>query len=229
MQETENLLEILDSILENIRSLEDAIVKEVETSKTETESVLKQLATYLNITAQSITELQKSSEKFSTSMGHVYNEIGKIDGIENKVLELPQTGFKIKEDITNTMDDVNKLTAQKFNQLANYIKKLGMTVAQQNTNMEKLKIEIATIRAEAETSKNEILTSQDKLLNIIYRMISSDSDISKAKIEQGTMAIGADAQKHKAKMQLWQKIIAVVAGSGGILYFIINMLSGLGK
>lgn len=209
--------EILNELVDNIRSLEDSLISEISNTRVETEMVLKQLAGYLNISAQNLTDVSNIVHQFDNTIKDFKTDIKKIDSIENQIFQFPQETYKIKEDINknvnNHMDKVNNVLGG----LISYLKKLATKTNDQNNKLDML------IRNVAENRK-AIKSNQNNLVNIINNLIENKDLKDQKSIQLEETKIKANTKLKSDKLKFWLKIILALIGSGGFIYFIIDLI-----
>ena len=75
------------------------MVNEVISSRVNLEMVLRQIATYLSVTTQNLSEVHTLVLKFNTTLSDLKSETSKINTIENELIKLPAEFYKSKEAI----------------------------------------------------------------------------------------------------------------------------------
>ena len=207
----EKIIENLNDLSENIKSLEDNLISEMSASRVDTELVLRQLAGYLNITAQNITEMAIDVKNFEVTINSFKPEVTKINDLENKIIEFPREVDKIKE-----------ATQKFYDNIAICIRKISTSYNFQSNKINDLASQISDLVKEVKDNKEEIKNSQDSLLTVINNLISNKQAVETNSVQLQETKVNSDTEKFKTKRDFWLKIILSVIGSGGMLYLIID-------
>lgn len=213
-------LELLQKISSDVRNLETHLISSINEAKVGTESVLKQLAVYLNISAKNLTEVHESSVRLNTTIDTLRNELEKIDRIESEILQLPREILETRQYIKDGVSVFDAKTQQTLTNIINYLKKLG---AAANSNMKafnEFNSKLKELEKTEISGRNEILRNQNQLFEYFGQVQKGETDIKLAEIN-------TESEIEQQKIKFWMKIAGYVAGSGGLLYVLIDLLTGL--
>jgi len=152
----------------------------------------------------------------------------KLDAIEkelNSIKPLINTSeIKVVNEITKgfqiNTDNLKKL-AQYIGSLAQQVKNKDI---ENDKRLERVETEIKNVSTSFKSTKDELIKNQEGLYSIINSLVVNKSDIQKAQISLQDSKIKTEATKEKNKLIFWAKIIGIVFGSGGILFFIIKFI-----
>lgn len=227
-QVQEELKKLIEGLIQNIRLLEQSIIKAVVESKTENELILRELTGYLNSTANEVKQLNLVMNQIAGSTNLFNNAAIKLDDIENKTIELPQHLNDFYSKIGNMIKQVHALNVKSANSLYNGIQVLDKKVIDQSTKMQTLEDSVEKFSGVLRSISVSITKNQEYTNSIIQKLVEGNLDITKSNInnsaEDKRSSKKEDAEIQKAKMDMRTKIILSIVGSGGVLYFILDTI-----
>ena len=210
----------LEKLSYDIDKLETHLLASINEAKVGTESVLKQLAAYLNISAKNLTDVHESSIKLNSTIESVSRELEKIDKIENMILQFSKQLDNNKLEIKDIIERKQEETDETIKQTISYIRKLGM-VAKENTKiLNDISLKLKELEKSEANTREELLRNQTQLFEFFGQIQKGETEIKLAEIN-------TTATTKQEKIKFWLKIAGYVAGSGGLLYVLIDLFRGL--
>ena len=224
-----------DKIIEQTKRLEENVVSSLADSSSDVEIILKELLVYLNATSSGLSQIQQQIEfirepikdldeiliRTKNSEGLIENlprESQRLIEEQNKMISdsIKQMSLPIKNFIAKLSDHVSNLTK--------LIKYQSQRIEKNKDSIEKIVDSIDYLNKNLETMKKDILSSQSGLYKVIDALIQNRTAIDKASInvQSDSAKSTLDLQKHK--MNFWLKIIGYVLGSGGLIYFVVDII-----
>lgn len=222
----------MSDINENIDSLETNLIGVVNDLRVSTEIILKELTGYLNVSAHDLTEIRSTTARLESLLDNVKDNLRKLDGIENKLIEIPGT-LRENNDLMQT--NLKKGFAQSRandTKLAQYIasqlKKSNDSFVEKYSKIEDIEYRLKSLETTFMSTKEELLKSQEGLYKIIDNLVSNRASIEKAQVSVQSTKITSEAEIKKQKILFWSKVVGILLGSGGILTLLItNIINAL--
>jgi len=215
----------LNDLLTAFRGLQQRLLQEVVNSHAETEMTLKQLVAYLNVSAQNLTEVHNIVTQFNATVdalkSQMEGQINKIDKIDDKVGDLPNETYKLKEIISTSFNNQNQNIGKYLSQTNEYLKRLYQMMSQQSQRTQNLESTLASVIKTIETDLDK---NHENLTGIINTLIENKSDIDNKVIDSKTQVSGQSTKRYEIKLQFWGKVIGIIFASGGFLYTIIDLI-----
>jgi len=215
----------LNELMTAFRSLQQRLLQEVVNSHAETEMTLKQLVAYLSISAQNLTEVHSIVIQFNATVDALKSQVEsqgkKIDDIEDKVSQLPNETYKLKEIITNSFNSQNQNIGKYLSATNEYLKRIYQMVGQQGTRTQNLETTLASVIKTIETDLNK---NHENLTGIINTLIENKTTIDSKTLDVKEKAAGQGTKKYEIRLAFWAKIIGIFFASGGFLYTIIDLI-----
>jgi len=227
-QMQEDIKTLIEGLIQNIRLLEQSIIKAVVESKTENELILRELTGYLNSTANEVRQLNLMVNQIANATSLFNNAAVKLDGIENKTIEFPQhlNDFYVK--LSNLMKQVHSVNVKTANSLYSGMQNLDKKVLDQSEKMKTLEESVDKFSSVLKSISINISKNQEYTNSIIQKLVDGNLDITRSNInntaEDKRASKKEDSEIIKAKMDMRTKIILSILGSGGVLYFILDTI-----
>ncbi len=215
----------LNDLMTAFRGLQQRLLQEVVNSHAETEMTLKQLVAYLSISAQNLTDVHNIVTQFNATVdalkSQVESQTNKTDNIDDKVTQLPNETYKLKEIITTNFSSQNQNISKYLSQTNEYLKRIYQMVGQQGTRTQNLETTLASV---IKTIENDLNKNHENLTGIINTLIENKTTIDTKVLDVKEKSAGQGTEKYKIKLAFWGKIIGIFFASGGFLYTIIDLI-----
>lgn len=227
-QMQEEIKKLIDGLIQNIKLLEQSIIKAVVESKVENELVLRELTGYLSSTANEVRQLNSIVNQIANSTSLFNSATIKLDGIENKTIEFPQhlNDFYLK--LSNIMKQVHQINTKNASSLYVEIQNLDKKIIDQSEKIRILEDSISKLSNIIKSISISISKNQEYTNSIVQKLVEGNLDITKSNInnniEEKLVSKKENIEIQKAKINMRTKIILSVIGSGGVLYFILDMI-----
>lgn len=227
-QMQEEIKKLIDGLIQNIKLLEQSIIKAVVESKAENELVLRELTGYLSSTANEVRQLNSIVNQIANSTSLFNSATIKLDGIENKTIEFPQhlNDFYLK--LSNIMKQVHQINTKNASSLYAEIQNLDKKIIDQSEKIRILEDSISKLSNIIKSISISISKNQEYTNSIVQKLVEGNLDITKSNInnniEEKLVSKKENIEIQKAKINMRTKIILSVIGSGGVLYFILDMI-----
>lgn len=227
-QMQEEIKKLIDGLIQNIKLLEQSIIKAVVESKVENELVLRELTGYLSSTANEVRQLNSIVNQIANSTSLFNSATIKLDGIENKTIEFPQhlNDFYLK--LSNIMKQVHQINTKNASSLYVEIQNLDKKIIDQSEKIRILEDSISKLSNIIKSISISISKNQEYTNSIVQKLVEGNLDITKSNInnniEEKLVSKKENIEIQKAKINMRTKIILSVIGSGGVLYFILDII-----
>ncbi len=218
----------LQDLAQDLEQLENNLITVINDLKASTEIILKELTGYLNVSAHDLSEIRITVVKIETILESIKEYMAKLDAIEKELNSIKPSINASELKIVNELNKGFQVNTDNLKKLAQYIGALAQQVKtkdiENDKRLERMETQIKGVASSFKTTKDELIKNQEGLYSIINSLVSNKSDIQKAQISLEDSKIKTDATKEKNKLMFWAKIIGILFGSGGILFFIIKFL-----
>jgi len=218
----------LNDFLESARSLENNIISTVSDANSDVEMVLRELLVYLNSTSKFLEEIQERIEYFNTQTAELSRIPSKIDEIPEKINGAVDKQTKQLYSVLKKINDANYKVLTQTHSYAkhvyNMIKEDRIKTEEREEKIDSIYNSIMAIEKQLQQTNKSVNENQDNLMKIIteFMNLSKTDKTTKAQTEQ--TKIQAEVEEKKQKVVFWTKVISVLAGSGGILYLVIDSI-----
>lgn len=217
-------------LIQSLDNLENNLISVINDLKASTEIILKELTGYLNVSAHDLSEIRTTVAKVETIQDYIRDYISKLDNIEKGLnaiqLSINSSENKIINEFSKSFQENN----ENLKKIVSYIKYLNENIKSQNVEnhkrLEKMETEVHNVALSFKDTKNELIKNQQGLYDIIDSLVKGKTTVEKAEISLQDSKIKSDTEKQKQKLWFWAKIIGIIFGSGGILFFIIKLIVG---
>jgi len=231
-QNLEEYIEAVNSINSNIKLLESSMVRVVVDSSKKSEDVLKDLTAFLHASA---TELRQLSSQMSQiiNISNIFNStVIKLDNIENKTSEIPkyieESSAKIVANIENQFKKNNDILIKLFGGMKRIIDNSNVRDVSLNQKIDKLQSDIVMMGVSVKTISKLTEKSQESMNDLVKKLIDSNVDIARSSADTMNQEKVEETKSKrdtiKAKSDLRTKVILSVISSGGLLFFILEMI-----
>lgn len=216
----------LNDFLESARSLENNIISTVSDANSDVEMVLRELLVYLNSTSKFLEEIQEKIDNFNTQTAELSRIPSKVDEIPAKIDGAVDKQTKQLYSVLRKINDANyKVLTQTHaytKHVYNMIKEDREKDASREEKINNIYSSILTIEKQLQRTNKSVNENQDNLMKIIteFMNLSKTDKTTKAQTEQAK--IQAEVEEKKQKVIFWTKVVSILAGSGGILYLVID-------
>ena len=78
-----------------------------------------------------------------------------------------------------------------------------------------------------EESKEAVKKTQDSLFDFMSKLLNSKSDLEESKISAQSKSESDQVELKKVRSKIWIKIISALIGSGGLIYFFVDIVGNL--
>lgn len=215
----------INELVNTFRGLQQRLLQEIISSHAETEMTLKQLVAYLNVSAQNLTEVHNIVSQFNATVETLKfiaeNNNKKIDTLEDKIDELPEEAYKLKELMSSNYAEQTQTIAKYLSQTNAYLKQLYATVNQQNTRTKNLEDSLATV---IKTIEKDLNKNHENLTGIINTLIENKTEVDTKALDVKEKSNGESTKKYEIKLMFWLKIIGIFFASGGFIYTVIDLI-----
>jgi methyl-accepting chemotaxis protein len=230
----------IEELLHQSKKLEENVISSLTDSNSDVEIILKELLVYLNATSHGLSQIQSAIDALKEPMY-------KIDIINSDVSKIKDSTLDYPREFQKVIDEQSKETAQQLKEiieplrgftikLSEYVKSMAAAVRDQakktdsnSKNIYVIENNVDQLSKDLQSAKNEILKSQEGLYKVIDSILKSSNEGLKANLGLQTTQIKSQTDLQKQKRDFWLKIIGYIMGSGGLIYFIINMIMGSGS
>jgi len=219
---------MIDKPNEGLDKLEDNLITVTNDLKVSTEIILKELTSYLNVSAHDLSDIQSSVIKIETILDSIKGNMAKLDNIEKELTLIKPSISQLESNINNGFNEKFISSDRNFKKvvgfLASSMKKIQEQNIDNNNKYIKLDSKFQILIDNFELTKNENIKSQEGLYAIINSLVTNRNDVEKAQISLEDSKIKTDASIKNAKIKFWAKIAGLVLGSGGIITLLITTL-----
>ena len=237
----------LDDVIENFdrmtQHMENTVVSMVTDNSKEIEEILKQLLIYLDSTSKNldgintavgdfIDDYEKSAGKGSLGGEDFYKIKETVEGFYEKIKQAQdKNALKILEYVKKVGESNQTYLRRVLSGNSAIIKSVGeshQTSIENSKSLQELKNVLTNIAGEVGETKQNVSRNQENLMTVITAMMDSETKKAVASEMVRTEEIKSNSEKTKMKFSLAAKIISVLLGSGGVLYFILDLILGSG-
>jgi hypothetical protein len=237
----------LDDVIENFdrmtQHMENTVVSMVTDNSKEIEEILKQLLIYLDSTSKNldgintavgdfIDDYEKSAGKGSLGGEDFYKIKETVEGFYEKIKQAQdRNALKILEYVKKVGESNQTYLRRVLSGNSAIIKSVGeshQTSIENSKSLQELKNVLTNIAGEVGETKQNVSRNQENLMTVITAMMDSETKKAVASEMVRTEEIKSNSEKTKMKFSLAAKIISVLLGSGGVLYFILDLILGSG-
>jgi hypothetical protein len=237
----------LDDVIENFdrmtQHMENTVVSMVTDNSKEIEEILKQLLIYLDSTSKNldgintavgdfIDDYEKSAGKGSLGGEDFYKIKETVEGFYEKIKQAQdRNALKILEYVKKVGESNQTYLRRVLSGNSAIIKSVGeshQTSIENSKSLQELKNVLTNIAGEIGETKQNVSRNQENLMTVITAMMDSETKKAVASEMVRTEEIKSNSEKTKMKFSLAAKIISVLLGSGGVLYFILDLILGSG-
>lgn len=223
--------------------MENTVVSMVTDNSKEIEEILKQLLIYLDSTSKNldgintavgdfIDDYEKSAGKGSLGGEDFYKIKETVEGFYEKIKQAQdKNALKILEYVKKVGESNQTYLRRVLSGNSAIIKSVGeshQTSIENSKSLQELKNVLTNIAGEVGETKQNVSRNQENLMTVITAMMDSETKKAVASEMVRTEEIKSNSEKTKMKFSLAAKIISVLLGSGGVLYFILDLILGSG-
>lgn len=243
------LNDILDDFLNSSKAIELSIATTVTEANNEIEIVLKELLVYLNTTSRNLEKIQDKVEVISDKVSGIEDIEDEVKENNDKIDNLPkEINAVVTQSISKVIEEfktINQSSIQLMNAVGAYVKSIYIVtknvdqfmklqkedIKEIKTTLEELSKQVQKTNQTVERNQNNLMSVIKDLLTINNTSKSNAVAIEGAKVEVEKEKVKAEQEKVKSstdalksKYQLIGKIAALVLGSGGVIYMIIDFI-----
>lgn len=227
--------DLLQEITIEFDKLENNLISEINELKASTELILKELTLYLNISANDITSIKDDSIKLKDVVVNMQDYVKKLDFIENKILEFPSEIQQFSSSLKETQA-ISESTQKKYfiantNNLKKMIQSFNIKINElkdeivnQKKFIEKIYYQMELVISSLKDYREDLNKEEGHLINVINQLIKSQNESELAGIKLHETETSTAASIRNAKLQFWGKMAALILGSGGFLWFVIETI-----
>jgi len=164
---------ILNQILDEIKNLEENLVNEISSSRVETEMILRQIATYLSVSIQNLSEIHENALRVNSFFSEIKNEVLKINKIEELITQLPNETVKTKEFIDKKFSAYTTKINICLGNISAYLKKILEQASEQNKKLSNIENSYSTL---VDLFKGELGKNQEGLAQIINKLLDQTTE-----------------------------------------------------
>jgi chromosome segregation ATPase len=230
----------MEDIAKTLDSLETNLITVVNELKASTEVILRELTLYLSASARDLSEIRRSTVESESILKHINSYIEKLDFIENKLIELPQSFSALQKLIEDNKESLSKESVKIYNssmsnlkqvatQLNNKINDVSKAITERDKNLFSIENKMSFLSTALNEYKIEMSVNQERMAKVISDLIKNKGTVEEAtlkvkkeEVKSNTEKSKAEVEKYKAKMMLWVKIIGILGASGGIVWLIVS-------
>ena len=215
----------INELVNTFRGLQQRLLQEIISSHAETEMTLKQLVAYLNVSAQNLTEVHNIVSQFNATVETLKfiaeNNNKKLDNLENKIDELPEEAYKLKELMNSNYAEQTQTIAKYLSQTNAYLKQLYSTVNQQTARTKNLEDSLATV---IKTIEKDLNKNHENLTGIINTLIENKTEVETKVLDVKEKRSGESTKQYELKLKFWAKVLGIFFASGGFIYTVIDLI-----
>lgn len=216
-------------------SLEDHIVAALTDSSADLEVILKELLIYLNAASQNLGKIQERVDHFYYSIEPLKSIPEKVNDLEKELIVLPQSirsvlneqSLAVSSEISSLRSGLQVFTKS----LSSFLKGLSESLKENKTSndsqvtlLNNLDTSVQRLIREVERAQKESAGKQDNLVSIIDQLLKNKGAAEAANTDVAVKKIETEASIKKTKLNFWVKVLGYVIGSGGLVYFLFNIL-----
>ena len=243
------LNDILDDFLNSSKAIELSIATTVTEANNEIEIVLKELLVYLNTTSRNLEKIQDKVEVISDKVSGIEDIEERLKDNSDKIDDLPkEVNAILAQSIAKVVEEfktINKSSIQLMNAVGAYVKSIYMVTKNvdqfmklQKEDIQEIKSTLEELSKQVQKTNQTVEKNQNNLMSVIKDLLSINNtsksnevaiegakvEVEKAKVQAEETKVKSSADALKSKYQLIGKIAALILGSGGVIYMIVDFI-----
>lgn len=219
--------EIIQDFFTNAQKMQQNIISSVNDSNHNLELIIRELLVYLDTVTEnleSVKSLLNENDKHvaevirsvETSKRHIEDGVSSISKINaentNKLISYLRKMWNANY---KYLDAIQKSTRKSLNNSAEILDNVKESTRSQHAMENKIEL----YSSQLSEVREAISDNQEQFVKIVESMINSSTSL---KVEENKIK----SRQYETKIQFYGKIVGILAGSGGILYLLIDLMLG---